>query len=63
MDTIIITADQLTAAAAWTVAGPDMAQVTLRTDDSGRLHVSQGDDGTAFDPDGHEQPESEDTDA
>jgi hypothetical protein len=48
MDTIIITPGQLTAAADWAVAGPDMAQVTLRTDDNSVLHVSQGDDGTAF---------------
>lgn len=48
MDTIIITPDQLTAAADWAVTGPDMAQVTLRTDDNSVLHVSQGDDGTVF---------------
>jgi hypothetical protein len=56
-NTIIITSEQLTAAAAWAVTGPDMAQVTLTDDDSGLLRVRQGDDGAAFAADGTEQDE------
>jgi hypothetical protein len=62
-NTIIITAEQLHAAANWTLAGPDMALVTLRDGDDGLLHLSQGDDGATFTADGTEQPESEGDDA
>jgi hypothetical protein len=54
MNTIIITADQLHAAANWALAGPDMASVTLTDEDDGLLRVRQGDDGAAFAADGTE---------
>ena len=55
MDTIIITTDQLHAAAAWAETGEHMAAVTLTTDGGGLLRVSQGDDGAAFAADGEER--------
>jgi hypothetical protein len=48
---IVITPDQLAAAAAWAETGEDMAEVTLLADDT-MLLVTQGDDRTAFDTDG-----------
>jgi len=64
MDTrISITPEQLNAAAFWAVTGPDMAQVTLITEDSGLLQVRQGDDGTAFAADGTEQDDDQENKA
>jgi hypothetical protein len=57
---IIVTPEQLHAAAGWVLAGPDMARVTLITDGSGLLQLRQGDDGTAFAADGTEQDEGDD---
>jgi hypothetical protein len=56
METIIITAAQLHAAANWVLAGPDMAQVTL-TVHGETLRAVQGDDIGEFGPDGSTLPE------
>lgn len=48
---IVITPEQLAAAAAWAMPGEDMAEVTLLADGT-MLLVTQGDDRTAFDTDG-----------
>jgi hypothetical protein len=55
METLIISAAQLKAVAAWAEAGPDMAQVTL-TQHSATLRAVQGDEIEEFGPDGHPLP-------
>ena len=52
MNNIILTAEALHAAAAWAVAGEEMADVTLTEEDNGILRVAQGDDTEFFDADG-----------